>query len=543
MIDYADFVLTKDHAYNVYCAIQYCIEHKEDGIRFPKGRYDFYEDMASERLLCVANHGISGLRRIAFLIDSMQNFTIDGGGSEFVFHGAIIPVAVLNSSNIKLMNYSVDYESLLSIEAKVVSVGDGYAELQPLKEQKWKVEGTTLYSDDGYGNVVPYGYMNLKGWHGENKYMPLTKDIFDKNIKFEDAGNGLIGIYSTIDFKENMCVILQTCARPASGMVIENSKDVMVTDYEIKRSYGMGILAQKSENITVDRMTVKSGAGREISLSGDGVHFVNCRGLVKVTNSSFEEQFDDALNIHGIFTKITDKGDGYIIIRYMHPDTKGINLFESGSVFQTLSLDTLIPNGRYTVKKAEVINVHCTKLYLEEDTTNICIGDVIEDLTHCCDLLFENNHVRNNKGRGMLIAAKGKVVIKNNYFNTPGAAIMFESNGRKWYESGGTTDVLITENVFENCLYGSADNWGSAVIDLKPRERFDGKNYYHQQIAISNNQFINNAKLLLYANNAEHILFTENKIENQISDCIRHENCKTVVCEENEIEVKNKKLK
>jgi len=538
MIDYADFSLTKDHSYNVYCAIQYCIEQGEDGIRFPKGRYDFYEDMASEKHLCVANHGISGLRRIAFLVDGMHDFTIDGGGSEFVFHGAIIPVAVLNSKNIRLMNYSVDYESLLSIEAKVVSVGDGYAELQPLKEQKWKVEGTTLYSDDGYGNVVPYGYMNLKGWHGENKYMPFTKDIFDKNIKFEDAGNGLIGIYSTIDFKENMCVILQTCARPASGIFVEDSEDVSITNYEIKRSYGMGLLAQKSKNITVDGMTVKAEKGRELSLSGDGVHFVNCRGLVTVKNSSFEEQFDDALNIHGIFTKIVEKADGYIIIRYMHPDTKGINLYKQGSVFQTLNIDTLIPNGRYTVKKAEVINIHCTKLYIEEDISNICVGDVAEDLTHSCDLLFENNRVLNNKGRGMLIAAKGKVVIKNNYFNTPGAAIMFESSGKKWYESGGTTDVMIAENVFENCMYGSSDNWGSAVIDMRPREGIDGKNYYHKRISVESNHFINNAKVLFHANNAEDVAFTGNRIENQISDCIQYEYCKHLNCENNQIDGK-----
>lgn len=513
MINYKDWILTDNHSYNVYCALKYCREKGEDGIYFPKGRYDFFKDMASEKHLCVANHGIAGLCRVSFLLEGMENFVIDGGGSEFIFHGAIIPVAVLNCKNICIKNYSVDYDSLLSIETKVVAAGEGFADLKPKAEQNWFVEGTTLYSDDGYGNIARFGYMNLKGWYGENKYMPMCRDIFGISTAFEDLGNGIIRLYADVDFKENMCVILQTCARPATGIFIENSKNITVTDYEINRSYGMGLLAQKSENITVDNMMVRAKAEREISLSGDGVHFVNCRGYVNVVNSSFEEQFDDALNIHGIFTKIVEKGDNYIIVKYMHPDTKGIELYDAGSIIQTLKPDTLIPNGRYMVNKAEVINVHYTKLFLNESTEDIQCGDLVEELTQSCDLLFENNRVFNNKGRGMLIAAKGKVRIRNNYFNTPGAAILFESDGKRWYESGGTTDVVISDNVFENCLYGSSENWGDAVIDVKPRERFDGENYYHSCIEISNNRFDGNAKLLLYADNADTVIFNNNIIK------------------------------
>lgn len=542
MINYDNWILTDDHAYNVYCALQYCKECGEEGIRFSKDRYDFYMDMASEKLLFVANHGISKLRRIAFLLDGMRNFTIDGGGSEFVFHGAIIPLAILNCENISIKNYSVDYESLLSIETKVIATGEGYADLKPRAEQKWYVDGKTLYSDDGYGNVAKYGYMNIKGWYGENKYIPMCRDIFGINTAFEDLGNGTFRLYANVDFKENMCVILQTCVRPAVGLFIENSKKVIISDYEINRSYGMGVLAQKSEDITIDNMVVRAKKGREISLSGDGVHFVNCRGLIKVQNSSFEDQFDDAFNIHGIFTKIISKGCDYIIVRYMHPDTKGIDLYRSGSIIQTLSPDTLISNGIYTVKKAEVINVHCTKLYLNESTENIHVCDVTEDLTQSCDLLFENNRVLNNKGRGMLVAAKGKIRIKNNYFNTPGAAILFESDGKKWYESGGTCDVVISDNTFESCLYGSSENWGNAVIDIKPRERFDGAHYYHSSIKISDNKFDCNTKPLLYADNVDTVIFSENIIEKQLSVCVSYHNCKKIICDSNKVDGKNKNL-
>lgn len=538
MVNYSDWNLTDDHSYNVYCALKYCREHGESGIRFPKGHYDFYEEMASEKLLFVANHGISKPCRIAFLLEDMHNFSIDGGGSEFVFHGSIIPIVIANCENVKVRNYSVDYETLLSIETRVVATGNGFADLMPKVEQKWYINGKTLFSDDGYGNAAECRYMTLKGLYGENKYTSVCKDVFGIKDSFEDLKNGMFRVYADADFKENMCVILQTCVRPATGIFIENSKKICIADYEINRSYGMGVLAQKSEDITVDNMTVRAKSGREISLSGDGVHFVNCRGVVKVVNSSFESQFDDALNIHGIFTKITAKGLNYIIVKYMHPDTKGMDLYESGSIIQTLNPDTLIPNGRYTIKKAEIINAQYTKLYLNESTENIRICDVAEDLTKSCDLIFENNRVLNNRARGMLVAAKGKIRIKNNYFNTTGAAILFESDGKKWYESGGTSDVVISENVFDNCLYGNSENWGSAVIDMKPRERFDGEHYYHSKVEIINNKFYDNKKPLLYADNAKEVVFSENVIENQVGKSVIYQNCGKFICSDNKADEK-----
>ena len=289
----------------------------------------------------------------------------------------------------------------------------------------------------------------------------------------------------------------------------------------------MGVLAQKTENVTIDNMVVMSGKGREVSLAGDGVHFVSCKGTIRVANSSFEEQYDDALNIHGIFNRIEKKGEDYIIIKYVHADTKGIDIYKKGDKLQILDSETLIPYSEHTVEGVEVINAEYTKLYVG-NAESIEVGDVTESLTWICDLIFEKNKVRNNRGRGMLVAAKGKVEIKDNYFNTPGAAIMFESDGQKWFESGGTTDVSISRNVFENCLYGNADNWGTAVIDFMPRKRFDGKNYYHKAVEISKNKFINNAHIVVRGDNIEKISIKDNEIVNQIGEKAVFENCKDV---------------
>jgi hypothetical protein len=99
----------------------------------------------------------------------------------------------------------------------------------------------------------------------------------------------------------------------------------------------MGVLAQMSENITIDKMTVQAHEGEFFSLSTDATHFVNCRGLVKVTNSSFSNQLDDALNVHGIFTRITHAQDNYIIVKYMHKSAKGIGIYNEGDEIPQLA--------------------------------------------------------------------------------------------------------------------------------------------------------------------------------------------------------------
>ena len=79
-------------------------------VKFPKGRYDFYEDGAFEKVYYISNHDQVNPKKIGFAIEDLSNITIDGQGSEFVFHGRMIPFALLNSSNITLKNFSIDYE-------------------------------------------------------------------------------------------------------------------------------------------------------------------------------------------------------------------------------------------------------------------------------------------------------------------------------------------------------------------------------------------------------------------------------------------------
>ena len=62
-------------------ALHKCKNQKDVVLVFPKGRYDFYPDKSPESDV---------LKRPATLgihLKGLNGFTLDGGGSEFIFHG------------------------------------------------------------------------------------------------------------------------------------------------------------------------------------------------------------------------------------------------------------------------------------------------------------------------------------------------------------------------------------------------------------------------------------------------------------------------
>ena len=527
MINYSKFNTTNDHSFNMFNAINYCRENGENGIVFDCGKYDFYPDKASENLIHVSNHDIYGEKRIAFLLKDMENFVIDGGGSDFVFHFDMIPFALINSKNIAIKNLSVNYENIKAFCLKVTSVDEESFEFSHISGCDCYVQGTKLYLSDGNGTDEPFGCFCVLN-DGTNKNMiPESKDSFEQNVIFEDLGNGNFRVQKDkeLDLRVGMILSARTLTRHACNVVIDRCQNTFLENVTMYKSYGMGVLAEKSTNVTIDKMVVKAAEDDWFSLNADATHFVNCRGLIKVTNSSFTEQQDDALNIHGEFNPVVDKGEDYILIKYVHPQAKGLGIYEAGDEIAVLHPKTLIPKFNKTVKHAEIVNMNYTKLYFDDGCDGIEVGDVLEDITWNCDLIFENNIVKNNRARGMLIATKGKAEIIGNTFNTPGVAILFESDGKYWFEAGGTNEVIIRDNTFDNCVF-TQGCWGCCIIAINPREAFDGKNYYHKYIQVTNNRFVNNNNGYLSAHNVERFVFKDNVIENTYEDpYIRFTDC------------------
>ena len=97
-------------------------EGKNVTIAFPKGRYDIYPDKAERRTLYVSNTvGANSSykdKKIGILLEDTKNITVDGQGSDFVFHGKMTTFAAINSQNVTFKNFSVDFQVPMVIDRR-----------------------------------------------------------------------------------------------------------------------------------------------------------------------------------------------------------------------------------------------------------------------------------------------------------------------------------------------------------------------------------------------------------------------------------------
>ncbi|MBK8704300.1 MAG: hypothetical protein IPN33_12230 [Saprospiraceae bacterium] len=73
-------------------------------IEFKKGTYHFYPDQAVEEYMKISNND-NGNKKIAFPLFHYAEVEIDGNGSDFIFHGGIIPFGLsgLKSAQLKIL--------------------------------------------------------------------------------------------------------------------------------------------------------------------------------------------------------------------------------------------------------------------------------------------------------------------------------------------------------------------------------------------------------------------------------------------------------
>lgn len=80
-------------------------------LRFPTGRYHFFEKNAASRQYYISNHDQTNPKKVGIAIENMKNLTLDGQGSDFIFHGRMIPVSLLYSENCILKDFNIDFEN------------------------------------------------------------------------------------------------------------------------------------------------------------------------------------------------------------------------------------------------------------------------------------------------------------------------------------------------------------------------------------------------------------------------------------------------
>jgi hypothetical protein len=529
-INAADFGVIpeqKDSTRPLMRALEACRLAGAKELLFSRGRYHFHPDFADEEYLFVSNND-EGLKRVVFALRKLEALTIDGQGSEFIFHGFLNPFIVRECRDITFRNFSVDCSRPFHSEGVIVAVHDHGMDVRIGEQFPYKVRNGQLVFVANTEGDSPLTTVSNSGIYGSGHLLEydtqrretaaMAKDMFFNGTKAypaEELGGrivrlripGLVGTPgNTLSFGPNH--------RNHPTFVVTRSADVNFENITIHHAGGMGIIGQFSHNLRVRACKVTPSPGRMISTTADATHFVNCTGAIELTDNLFENHKDDATNIHGIYVQVAEILSGReVVVQLKHAQQNGLDIFHPGSAVELVHGQSLMEFGVATIEAVSKLNKEFTILsFAGPLPCELKVGDAIAAVIEHAEVRIVGNTIRNNRARGMLLNCRGRTLVEGNYFHTPGAAILFEGDAFEWFEQGGVRDCLIRNNIFDNCLFGV---WGQAVIDVMAGIREQKEvSRYNRNIRIENNTFrMFDALPLLHAYCVDGLRWSCNKVE------------------------------
>lgn len=525
--DYGVLPGKADNTFALRSALKACSVAGENRLSFPKGEYHFKSDFATERYFFISNND-EGLKRVAFPLTGTENLTVDGQGSQFIFHGFINPFILDGAKNITFQNFSVDFARTFHSEALIIGDPEEGLDVEIREGFPFSVaDGMLLFTDgasqSGMKTTVDkdriYGSKHLLEFSTEKRETAyMAPDFFfegGKGFAAKSLGGRKVRLLSPkLTGTVGNTMVFGPDTREYPAFVVSDSENTVFQQVTLHHSGGMGILGQRSKNITVDHCRVTPSNGRMLSTSADATHFVNCTGKIQLTHNLFENQKDDATNIHGIYVQLTEKLAGNeALISIKHHQQRGFDFLKPGVDVEWVRGRSMVTYATNTVAAAEWINNEkCRVTFANPLPEKVRAGDALAEIRDYPEILIAHNTIRNNRARGMLLNCRGKTVVENNYFHTPGTAILFEGDSCHWFEQGGVRDCVIRNNTFDNCLFGV---WGDAVIGVRAGI-FEGKEIsrYNRNVLIEKNLFrMFDDVSLLNAYCVDGLVWRENRVE------------------------------
>lgn len=507
-----------DMSATLWQAIRQMRENNDHILTFEKGCYHFYPDYAFEQVSCISNHDNDGFKKTGIPLLDFDGLTVDGNGSDFIFHGIILPMEIGNCQNTVLRNFSIDCAVPQYAHATVLESRENFLRIRIWDNAPFRVENRRLqFTLDGQAywdtnffldidtdtDMVTEGTYRIPCTDADAEVDPLNPQVVTLQtdlIHIPALGNTLCFHFGY---------------RWTSGIFLHNSNQITIEDVTIHSSLGMGILVQFCRDITVDHLSITPSKGRYMSAPADGIQFVNCSGDLLLQNSLLEKHFDDCLNCHGIYMQIRQILDPHTVLaQLVHNQQLGLTLFHPGEHVELIDHNSLLSYGNNEVIAFESISRSLAIVrFKEELPKSVQIFDCIESTDACPNLTVKNCTFQKAFPRGLLITTRGKVLVEDNYFRTTASAIHISGDCNSWFESGCVRDVTIQNNTFYRCgiakASGRTANYN--VINIVPEIHqctFTG--YFHHNIRITGNRFITAHSNVIKAISTKNLLFRDN---------------------------------
>lgn len=504
-------------------------------LRFPEGRYEFHEKGAAVREYYISNHDQTNPKKVGIALEDMKNLTLDGQGSEFVFHGRMLPVSLLRSENCLLKNFSIDFENPHIAQVKIVENDpqDGIV-FEPAPWVDYRIAKDSIFEAYGEGWTMRHSWGIA--FDGDTKHLVYnTSDIGCPTKGASEVAPRRIHAPGWKDARlvPGTVVAMRGWGRPTPGIFLSHDVNTTIENVKVHYAEGMGLLAQLCENITLEKFGVclKGDADpRYFTTQADATLFSGCKGKIVSCNGLYEGMMDDAINVHGTYLKVVKRVDDRTLVgRYMHGQSWGFEWGCPGDEVQFIRSNTMELVG----KQNKIISIRPYDKEQTEGAREFLItfqepvdqvineqsGFGIENLTWTPEVLFSGNVIRNNRARGSLFSTPRKTIVENNLFDhTSGAAILLCGDCNGWFETGACRHVIIRKNRFVNALT-NLFQFTNAVISIYPEipDLKGQQQYFHGGpeggIVIEDNEFETFDAPILYAKSVDGLVFRNNTIK------------------------------
>lgn len=500
---------------------------------FAAGEYDFYPDSANVREYYISNHDQDNPKRVAVALEGVKNLTLRGEScgrrADFYMNGRMLPISMVDCENCKLQFVDVDTRSpqITQVEVLENDVENGVITYRIAPYVKYRIDNGRLVVYGSNWEFVPCWGIAFDGHTRHIVY--TTSDIGVGTSNVEEVEPYLIRApWRDARLVKGTVIAMRSYARPTPGIFVSGCRNTTISHSTVHYAEGMGLLAQVSENITLDYFEVSTrDDSRYFTTQADATHFSGCKGLISSCNGLYEGMMDDAINVHGTYLRVVQRlDDNTLVGRYMHGQAYGFYWGGAGDSVQFVRSDVMeITEGNRVVEilpydKELIAGCKEFKIKFEKPLP----GDIadgrygIENLEWTPEVVFNGNTIRNNRARGALFSTPKRTVAENNLFDhTSGTAILLCGDCNGWFETGACRDVVIRNNRFVNALT-SMFQFTNAVISIYPEiPNLDAQTkYFHggngKGVVIEDNVFETFDAPIVYAKSLDGLVFRNNKV-------------------------------
>lgn len=460
-INLADFSADTDTR-RFALAMEYMRSNPGTELFVPRGEYTITSDLAKEAMEHVFN-GDWGENPQKIMFNPKYKYTrgisfegqrgsvVSAYGVKLIIDGFMEPISLINCSDIEIRGLTIDHKRKPYSRGVLESFS-----------QNEKGQYVCLFRLDRECAIKEKTPINMRQmFFDPEEGCNIFPDI--QSCEYRDAFTVEI-VLEDITPRRGIEVYIFHVFHARPGILIENAENIRLTDVTIHSQPGMGIVGNRSENITLTRLKVVPSEGHHMSTNTDATHFTSVKGLLRFEDCTFYGHGDDFTNVHAFYQAIIgQEGEKTYRIQEKTPDgthAQSLDYPDVGDTMELVDRDSLEVLGHYTVIACTThAEDWCCSVTLDRPLPKNTENLFIADITRLPRLEIISCRAYNHFARSILVKSRD-TLIENCYFEGIMGPAIVASSETRWSEGVSPANIVIRNNHIKNCN----TLWGEGAI-------------------------------------------------------------------------------